>query len=327
MIFLKKFIIVFISILIFITIASIILYFFIFTDKYNNENPNTNLINTEIINTNNYDISLENLTLGFSMEDAINNNYFVCGYDKNYNEEKLNTFISNIENKIPSSLRLAFSTPEGDVILKELILENGNIIFREDYRRDEFSSKEDRIIKESSFPINDYRIVEDFLGETKYIYLENRNKDFNTRVFICSCYNNLEYNHNFQLIFKGRRDMGIDTIIEKGTYLDYNVYSFAGDVFVKIDNVEIPLKDAIINNQIDPQDIVDNCTLDVKENKNNVVFNEANDGGTRKYRYDLTSPEPYSIIKCHTLDGNRDLYIGPTNMEFDGSTVDWLYYN
>ena len=199
----KKFIIVFISILIFITIASIILYFFIFTDKYNYENTNTNLTNTEIINTNNYDISLENLPLGFSMEDAINNNYFVCGYEKNYNEDKLNTFISNIENKIPSSLRLAFSTPEGDVILKELVLENGNIIFREDYRRDEFSSKEDRIIKESSFPINDYRIVEDFLGETKYIYLENRNKDFNSRVFICSCYNNLEYNNNFQLIFKG----------------------------------------------------------------------------------------------------------------------------
>ena len=321
----KKFIIVFISILIFITIASIIFYFFIFTDD--NINSNTNLINNVSIKNDTYDISLENLPLEFSIEDAINSNYFVCGYEKNYNEDKLNTFISNIENRTPSSLRIAFSTPEGDVILKELVLESGNIIFKEDYRRDEFSSKEDRIIKESSFPVSDYRIVEDFLGETKYIYLENRNKDFNSRVFICSCFNNLEYSHNFQLIFKGRRDMGTDTIIEKGTYLDYNVYSFAGDVFVKINDVEIPLKDAIINNQIDPQDIVNNCTLDVKENKNNVVFNEANDGGTRKYRYDLANQEPYSIIKCHTLDGNRDLYIGVPNMEFDGSTVDWLYYN
>ena len=321
----KKFIIIFISILIFITIASIIFYFFIFTDD--NTNSNTNLINNVSIKNDAYDISLENLPLEFSIEDAINSNYFVCGYEKNYNEDKLNTFISNIENRTPSSLRIAFSTPEGDVVLKELILENGNIIFREDYRRDEFSSKEDRIIKESSFPVSDYRIVEDFLGETKYIYLENRNKDFNSRVFICSCFNNLEYSHNFQLIFKGRRDMGINTIIEKGTYLDYNVYSFAGDVFVKINDVEISLKDAIINKQIDPQDIVNNCTLDVKENKNNVVFNEANDGGTRKYRYDLANQEPYSIIKCHTLDGNRDLYIGVPNMEFDGSTVDWLYYN
>lgn len=321
----KKFIIIFISILIFITIASIIFYFFIFTDD--NTNSNTNLINNVSIKNDAYDISLENLPLEFSIEDAINSNYFVCGYEKNYNEDKLNTFISNIENRTPSSLRIAFSTPEGDVVLKELVLENDNIIFREDNRRDEFSSKEDRIIKESSFPVSDYRIVEDFLGETKYIYLENRNKDFNSRVFICSCFNTLEYNHNFQLIFKGRRDMGINTIIEKGTYLDYNVYSFAGDVFVKIDNVEISLKDAIINKQIDPQDIVDNCTLDIKENKNNVVFNEANDGGTRKYRYDLANQEPYSIIKCHTLDGNRDLYIGVPNMEFDGSTVDWLYYN
>lgn len=322
----KKTIITFIGILIFITFTCIIIYFFINTEP-NNTTNNTNISTTTVKKEQN-DKKLEDLPLDFTIDDAINNNYFVCTYTKNYNDDKLESFISNIENKIPDNILIAFSTPEGDVILKEIILQDdGNIIFREDNRRDEFSSSEDRIIKESSFPIDDYTIVEDFLAETKYIYFENRNKDFNSRVFICSCYNNLEYNNSFQLIFKARRDMGINKIIEKGTYLDYNIYTFAGDVFVKINNEEIPLQDAIVNKQLDPQDIVDNCALDVKNNKNNVVFSEANDGGTRKYRYDLASPEPFSIIKCHTLDGNRDLYIGIPNMEFDGFTVDLLYYN
>ena len=322
----KKTIITFIGILIFITFTCIIIYFFINTNP-NNTTSNTNISDVTISKEQN-DLGLEDLPLDFTIDDAINTNYFVCTYTKNYNDDKLESFISNIENKIPDNILIAFSTPEGDVILKEIVLQDdGNIIFREDNRRDEFSSSEDRIIKESTFSIDEYTIVEDFLGDTKYIYFENRNKDFNSRVFICSCYNNLEYNNSFQLIFKARRDMGINKIIEKGTYLDYNIYTFAGDVFVKINNEEIPLQDAIVNKQLDPQDIVDNCALDVKNNKNNVVFSEANDGGTRKYRYDLASPEPFSIIKCHTLDGNRDLYIGIPNMEFDGSTVDLLYYN
>ena len=322
----KKNIITFIGILIFITFTCIIIYFFINTNP-NNTTSNTNISNITVTQKQN-DLKLEDIPLDFTIDDAINNNYFVCAYTKNYNDDKLDSFISNIENKIPDNILIAFSTPEGDVILKEIVLQDdGNIIFREDNRRDEFSSSEDRIIKESTFSIDEYTIVEDFLGDTKYIYFENRNKDFNSRVFICSCYNNLEYNNSFQLIFKARRDMGINKIIKKGTYLDYNVYTFAGDVFVKINNEEIPLQDAIINKQLNPQDIVDNCALDVKNNKNNVVFSEANDGGTRKYRYDLASPEPFSIIKCHTLDGNRDLYIGIPNMEFDGFTVDLLYYN
>ena len=322
----KKTIITFIGILIFITFTCIIIYFFINTNP-NNTTSNTNISNITVTQKQN-DLKLEDIPLDFTIDDAINNNYFVCAYTKNYNDDKLDSFISNIENKIPDNILIAFSTPEGDVILKEIVLQDdGNIIFREDNRRDEFSSSEDRIIKKSTFSIDEYTIVEDFLGETKYIYFENRNKDFNSRVFICSCYNNLKYNNSFQLIFRARKDIGIDKIIEKGTYLDYNVYTFAGDVFVKINNEEIPLQDAIVNKQLDPQDIVDNCALDVKNNKNNVVFSEANDGGTRKYRYDLASPEPFSIIKCHTLDGNRDLYIGIPNMEFDGSTVDLLYYN
>lgn len=36
------------------------------------------------------------------------------------------------------------------------------------------------------------------------------------------------------------------------------------------------------------------------------------DGGSMEYHY-----ENYSIIKIHTLDGNRDVYIGIPSMKFN----------
>ncbi len=313
----KKLGIVFIIILFIVLLLVFIFYNFYIKDSNNNVSNNidgNNTINTVSLE----EKSLEDLSIEYSLDDAISDGCFVVGYNVNYNEEKLESFISNIENKTPDKIRIAFSTPEGDTILVDIILSNdGKILFRQDNRRDNFSSEEDRIISEQTLSVNDYRIVEDILGESKTLYFENRNEDFSSRIFICSCFYNISYNSNFELIFKSRKDLGMKTVIEKGTYLDYNIYTFGGNVFVKINDEELPLEDAIKQNKLNPQDIVDNCTIDVKENKNNVNSDEASDGGTRIYRYSSASPEGYSIIKRHTLDGNRDLYIGVPYMDFN----------
>ncbi len=312
----KKLGIIFIIILFIVLILVFIFYNFYIKDSNNNVSNNTDINNT-ITPASTEEKSLEDLPIEYSLDDAISDGCFTCGYNSNYNEEKLERFISNIENKIPDKIRIAFSTPEGDTILIDIILsDDGNILFRQDNRRDNFSSEEDRIISEQTLSVNDYRIVEDILGESKTLYFENRNEDFSSRIFICSCFYNISYNSNFELIFRARKDLGIKTVIEKGTYLDYNIYTFGGDVFVKINNEELPLEDAIKQNKLNPQDIIDNCTIDVKENRNNVNSDEASDGGTRIYRYPSASPEGYSIIKRHTLDGNRDLYIGVPYMDF-----------
>ena len=126
----KKAIITFLGILIFITFTCIIIYFFINTNS-SNTTSNTNISTTTVTQQQN-NIKLEDIPLDFTIDDAINSNYFVCTYTQNYNDDKLKSFISNIENKIPDNIRIAFSTPEGDVILKDIILQNdGNIIFRE----------------------------------------------------------------------------------------------------------------------------------------------------------------------------------------------------
>lgn len=313
----KKLGIIFIIILFIVLLLAFIFYIFYIKDSNNNVSNNTdinNTINTVSLEEN----SLEDLPIEYSLDDAISDGCFVAEYNTNYNAEKLESFISNIENKIPDKIRIAFSTPEGDTILVDIILSNdGKILFRQDNRRDNFSSEEDRIISEQTLSVNDYRIVEDILGESKTLYFENRNEDFSSRIFICSCFYNISYNSNFELIFKSRKDLGTNTVIEKGTYLDYNIYTFGGDIFVKINDEELPLEDAIKQNKLNPQDIVDNCTIDVKGNRNNVNSDEASDGGTRIYRYPSASPEGYSIIKRHTLDGNRDLYIGVPYMDFN----------
>lgn len=48
------------------------------------------------------------------------------------------------------------------------------------------------------------------------------------------------------------------------------------------------------------------------------LFSELNDGGTRIYKsqeYDIT------IVKCNTIDGNKDYYIGDYSMSFDSNSM------
>ena len=44
-------------------------------------------------------------------------------------------------------------------------------------------------------------------------------------------------------------------------------------------------------------------------NENIITGDMYKDGGSMEYHY-----ENYTIIKCHTVDGNRDVYIGTKDM-------------
>ena len=52
--------------------------------------------------------------------------------------------------------------------------------------------------------------------------------------------------------------------------------------------------------------------LIIKANKDFPDAISYDDGGTLEYHY-----ENYTIIKCHKLDGNRDVYIGTQNMNLN----------
>lgn len=88
---------------------------------------------------------------------------------------------------------------------------------------------------------------------------------------------------------------------------DFNLYYYGLDeVNVKVDNKNMSLEDALKSGKI---------TLSGIEKKANKDFPNAEvykDGGSIEYHY-----EDYTIIKVHKLDGNRDVYIGKSNMKLN----------
>ena len=103
-----------------------------------------------------------------------------------------------------------------------------------------------------------------------------------------------------------------ETIISKGEIkgVDYNVYSFEGNVSINLnsDNAEltensISLRDALLKNKITMDEIIE------KANKDFPDLISYDDGGSKEYHYDN-----YTIIKMNKLNGNRDVYIGSKDM-------------
>lgn len=116
----------------------------------------------------------------------------------------------------------------------------------------------------------------------------------------------------FEIIFKDRQPIDsynkIYAILDKSETEKYNytIYAYEGSVNIKIDGNEYSLKDALLGNKITMEEII---------KKANEDFPDAvsyDDGGSMEYHY-----ANYTIIKCHTLNGNRDVYIGSKDMSLN----------
>lgn len=113
---------------------------------------------------------------------------------------------------------------------------------------------------------------------------------------------------NFELKFydkKPKTDSKINKILDKSETdkYNYNIYAYEGSVNIIINGKEISLKNALLESKITMEEII------AKANKDFPNVPTYDDGGSIEYHY-----ENYTIIKCHTLDGNRDVYIGTPNM-------------
>lgn len=106
-----------------------------------------------------------------------------------------------------------------------------------------------------------------------------------------------------------------ETIISKNEIkgIDYNVYAFEGHIAINLNNdslelteSSISLRDALLQNKITMDEII------AKANKDILNAVSYDDGGSVEYHYDN-----YTIIKCHTLDGNRDVYIGTKDLKLN----------
>ena len=89
---------------------------------------------------------------------------------------------------------------------------------------------------------------------------------------------------------------------------DRKIYTYClNDVTIKINDKEENLKNFIETDDKAIDKIIDTLELE----------GAFSDGGTKTYR-----GENLTLVKCYTLDGNRDIYIGDQNMKFKQNFCD-----
>ena len=125
---------------------------------------------------------------------------------------------------------------------------------------------------------------------------------------------NITYNSipDFEILFYDKNPIEsykVYTILDKSETdkYDYNIYGYDGIVNIKIDGKEYYLKEALLENKITMEEIIEKASKDEKDGK--ITAEMYKDGGSTEYHYDN-----YTIIKFATLSGNGDVYIGTKNL-------------
>ena len=119
---------------------------------------------------------------------------------------------------------------------------------------------------------------------------------------------------NFEILLKNRQPIDsynkVYAILDKSetNKYDYTIYAYDGSVNIRIDGKEYSLKEALSENKITMEEIISKANKDEKDGK--IKADMYKDGGSMEYHY-----ENYTIIKCHTVDGNRDVYIGTKDLK------------
>ncbi len=122
---------------------------------------------------------------------------------------------------------------------------------------------------------------------------------------------------DFELVIKETDEAKFEKVLtsnEEGIaagFNNINVKTYGAEVTVNVDGRDVTLKEALEKGFVTPQAIVVRANRDAKLKGSQLI--EYRDGGSREYVYDN-----YKIIKYHTEDGNRDLYIGNLNMKYMG---------
>lgn len=116
----------------------------------------------------------------------------------------------------------------------------------------------------------------------------------------------------FTINFKKKKRSGKKQIInaKKSEDYDYNIYIFDGDIDIKVKMRTKNLKDALNDKDITMERILSQAESDA--NAGLITETEFLDGGTKMYQYGT-----YTILKQNTLDGVKDVYIGPFGMQYE----------
>jgi len=92
---------------------------------------------------------------------------------------------------------------------------------------------------------------------------------------------------------------------------DYKLYYYGlGEVFISVDGKTLPLANALRLGKVTLNGILSKCNTLAALGEIEVL--DYKDGGSKLYRF-----EDFSVLKLHTLDGYRDMYIGKKGMDIN----------
>ena len=139
----------------------------------NNNEVGNNVTGNQIDTKN---ASLEELPQSYTIEQAIKDGCFTVTYYSVYNKEYLDNFIEktkhDAQNRVASTIRIATTTVEGDLILYDLSYDGENYTLKSDYTRDNYMAEENRkVVINDDVPGRFYTIALRQDGETMRLEL------------------------------------------------------------------------------------------------------------------------------------------------------------
>lgn len=269
------------------------------------------------------------------ISDNIKEDSIIIENNKIKNEELLDNFIENANNKQPAILELNIITDEklSSIRLEYVPGKNyENVNLKASYENEEIimTAPDKNWTFEDYQKYYGYYILTKNGAKEKYddyhykikrqvtenivtVYFNAELLDLTEIPIICKydldsslyrkIYGDLTYNQ--------RRDLGIEQIAYKNQYdnTDYGFYTIGGDVTITVeDDMIYSLEEALKNKILKVEDIMTQAKLDEKYGICDTAYYM--DDGSIEYRY-----KDYTILKYNTLDGNKDLFIG-MNAEF-----------
>ena len=116
----------------------------------------------------------------------------------------------------------------------------------------------------------------------------------------------------FTITFSTKKKDGKKIVVDakKSEDYDYNIYTYNGKIDIKVKMRTKELKDALKDGDITMERIISQAEKDADAGL--ITATTFEDGGTKIYQYGT-----YTILKQNTLDGNKDVYIGPFGMQYE----------
>lgn len=116
----------------------------------------------------------------------------------------------------------------------------------------------------------------------------------------------------FTITFNTKKSDGIKVVVDekKSEDYDYNIYTYNGKIDIKVKMRTKELKDALKDGDITMERIISQAENDAAAGL--ITATTFDDGGTKIYQYGT-----YTILKQNTLDGVKDVYIGPFGMQYE----------